>query len=328
MPRYRNALPQLSGGLFLTDAGLETDLIFNHGIEIREFAAHTLLSDPRGREAMGDYFRSFLSLAREQRTGFILDSQTWKTHLHWSEDLGEGEEELRAGNRESIALIAALRDEFSTNEGPIVLAAIVGPRGDGYHPEVEMLADESEAYHAQQLSWLVDTEIDMVTATTYNQASEAIGFVRAARAAGLPVVVSFTVETDGALPTGQRLGEAIEEVDAATDRAPAYFGVNCAHPDHFFHALEANAAWARRLRSIRCNASRKSHAELDESEALDDGNPQELAAQYAALRTRMPWLNIFGGCCGSDLRHVKAVARAVATNGAAAAARNGHPSGG
>ena len=106
MANYRNALPQLSGELFLTDAGLETDLIFNHGIEIREFAAHTLLPDTAGREALASYFRGFLSLARETGAGFILDSQTWKAHTHWAEDLGASENELRAANSEAIAFIA------------------------------------------------------------------------------------------------------------------------------------------------------------------------------------------------------------------------------
>jgi len=277
MARYRNALPQLSGGLFLSDAGLETDLIFNHGIEIPEFAAHTLLAGGSDRKAMADYFRTFLALAREHGTGFVLDSQTWKAHMHWADDLGASEDDLRAVNEDSIAFISGLRDEFSGNTGPIVLCGIIGPRGDGYAPDAEVEADEAERYHARQIGWLAETDVDMVSATTFNQASEAVGFVRATRAAGLPVVVSFTVETGGALPSGQPLAEAIEQVDAATESAAAYFGVNCAHPDHFFHLLE-DAPWARRLRKIRCNASRRSHAELDACETLDDGNPTELAS--------------------------------------------------
>lgn len=311
MANYRNALPQLSGELFLTDAGLETDLIFNHGIEIREFAAHTLLPDAAGREALASYFRGFLSLAREMETGFILDSQTWKAHTHWAEDLGASEDELRAANSEAIAFIAQLRDAFSTNAKPIVLNGVIGPRGDAYAPEVEVAVHEAEQYHAKQLDWLAETDIDMVTALTFTQSDEAIGFVRAARRAGLPVVVSFTVETDGNLPTGQPLKEAIGAVDEATNSSAAYFMVNCAHPDHFSHVLE-DADWARRIRGIRCNASRKSHAELDESETLDAGDPVELGGQYKTIKTKMPWLNIVGGCCGSDLRHVTQIARALA----------------
>jgi homocysteine S-methyltransferase len=277
MSRYRNNLPQLSGELYLTDAGVETDLIFNHGIEIREFASHTLLPDVVGREALANYFRGFLALANEYDAGCILDSQTWKAHMHWANDLGEDEEFLQKANEESIRFIKGLRDEFSDNEKPVVLNAAIGPQGDAYAPEAEVAAEQAEDYHSKQLGWL-----------------------------------SFTVETDGKLPTGQPLGEAIQAVDEATDNAAAYFMVNCAHPDHFFHVL-INSEWAHRIHGIRCNASRLSHAELDESEVLDHGDPVELAEQYRSLAGRMPWLNVFGGCCGSDLRHVTQIAAAVAS---------------
>jgi len=310
MSLYREHLPQLSGGLFLADAGIETDLIFNHGIEISEFAAHTLLPDARGRRAMADYFRGFLSLARDSGAGFILDSQTWKAHPHWADALGATVEELRLANRESIDFIAGLRDEFAGDGMPIVLAGIVGPRGDAYAPEATVAAREAEEYHATQVDWLAETAADFIAGTTFSQSDEATGLVRAARAAGMPVVISFTVETDGRLPTGQPLGDAIRAVDDATGSAAAYFGVNCAHPDHFFHVLE-DADWARRIRSLRCNASRRSHAELDASDTLDAGNPTELGSQYEAILRRMPWVNIVGGCCGTDLRHVTEIARAA-----------------
>jgi len=310
MSTYRNELPQLSGDLFLADAGLETDLIFNHGIEIREFASHTLLPDPRGRQAIANYYRGFLSLADEYDAGFVLDSQTWKAHPHWAEDLAETEQELRQANMDSVAFISKLRDEFSGNSKPIVLSGTIGPLGDAYAPEAEVAAEEAERYHSKQIGWLAETEVDMVTAFTLTQSDEAIGIVRAAQSVGLPVVISFTVETDGALPTGQPLNEAIDAVDDATGAAAAYYMVNCAHPDHFFDVL-SDSAWARRIRGLRCNASRLSHAELDECEVLDDGDPEELARQYKAIVSTMPWLNVFGGCCGSDLRHVSQIARAV-----------------
>lgn len=311
MARYRNRLPQFSGDLFLTDAGLETDIIFNRGVDIPEFAAHGLLANPEGRETLADYLRGFLSLAGRTGTGFILDSQTWKAHMHWAKDLGASEEDLRAANHDAVAFIAGLREEFSANTKPIVLNGLVGPRGDAYAPEEAIAVQEAEEYHAKQIGWFAETEVDMVSALTFTQADEAIGIIRAAKSAGLPIVVSFTVETDGKLPTGQPLSSAVDAVDAATDGAAAYFMVNCAHPDHFFHLL-GDEGWARRIRGIRCNASRMSHAELDQCEVLDDGNPEELGDQYRAISEKMPWLNVFGGCCGSDLRHVTRIAQALA----------------
>ena len=310
MSTYRSGLPQLNGGLFLTDAGLETDLIFNKGIEIREFAAHTLLSDGAGRDAVGNYLRGFLSLAAGLGVGFVLDSQTWKAHMHWADALHATESELCQANTNSVDFIAGLRAEFTANACPVVLNGLIGPRGDAYSPEAAVAADEAEAYHAMQLGWLARTDVDMVTAMTFTQSTEAIGAVRAATALALPIVVSFTVETDGSLPTGEPIGHAIESVDEATGAATAYFMINCAHPDHFSTAL-GDFAWCRRIRGIRCNASRKSHAQLDESEVLDDGDIHELAGQYGNLHKAMPWINVFGGCCGTDLRHVTEIAHTV-----------------
>lgn len=313
MTNFRARLPQTEGELFLTDAGLETDLIFNQGVEIREFAAHTLLTESAGRHFLAQYFRGFLSLADQHGTGFVLDSPTWKAHSHWSEALASSERELADINRDAISFIADLRDEFAGNRGPVVLNGVIGPRGDAYAPELSIRANESEDYHAQQIGWLAETEVEMVTALTFTQASEAVGIVRAANKAGLPIVVSFTVETDGTLPTGQELGEAVLEVDAATNHGAAYFMINCAHPDHFRDALH-DAEWLRRIKGIRCNASRCSHTELDEAETLDAGDPHELGQLYRALHRKMPWVNVLGGCCGSDLRHVKEIIAAVAEN--------------
>ncbi len=314
MPQYRSGLPQLSGDIFLTDAGVETDLIFNHGIEIRKFAAHTLLPTPEGRAALARYFEGFLRLAKEMDTGFILDSVTWKAHAHWASSLHASRAELRAANEDSLRFIADLRERFGGNAKPIVLNAVMGPRGDAYRPEAEIAMEAAEEYFTEQLGWIAATEADMVTALTFNQAGEAAGLARAARAAGLPAVVSFTVETNGALPTGQMLSDAIKQVDDATEGYPSYFMINCAHPDHFAGVLQ-DAPWARRIRGVRANASRRSHAELDSAPELDPGDPHELAGQYRELADLMPWLNVFGGCCGSDVRHVTEIARALCRNG-------------
>lgn len=309
MALYRSQLPQLGGGVFLADAGMETDIIFNRGVDIREFASHTLIPDPVGRAALTDYLRGFIELAAEADLGLILDAPTWKAHTHWSEDLGEDAAFLKSANEDAVRLVADLRERVGNNR-PIIVNAPIGPRGDAYRPEEVISAEDAEAYYAEQIGWLVPTDADMATALTFTQSSEATGFCRAAAAQGMPAVVSFTVETDGRLPDGQSLAEAIEAVDDGTDGYPAYFMINCAHPDHFADAL-SEGEWRKRIRGIRANASRMSHAELDEAPELDPGDPHELAAQYAQLHDRMPWLNIFGGCCGSDLRHVTEIARAV-----------------
>jgi len=126
----------------------------------------------------------------------------------------------------------------------------------------------------------------------------------------MPVAISFTVETDGRLPTGQELGSAIEEVDQATAGYATYFAINCAHPTHFECVLADTGAWVERVRGLRANASRKSHAELNESPELDMGSPIELGSDYARIAQSLKRLNVMGGCCGTDHRHVERIAEA------------------
>jgi S-methylmethionine-dependent homocysteine/selenocysteine methylase len=175
-----------------------------------------------------------------------------------------------------------------------------------------MSEGDAEAYHRDQIDVFADTAADMVTAITMTYAAEAVGVARAAEQAGMPVAISFTVETDGRLPTGQALREAIEQVDVATSGYPAYYMINCAHPTHFEGALAAEERWTQRVRGLRANASTKSHAELNESPTLDVGNPTELGRQHARLKARLPQLNVMGGCCGTDERHVEQIAAACA----------------
>jgi homocysteine S-methyltransferase len=300
-------LPQLSGDrLFITDGGLETTLIFHLGLELPDFAAFDLLRDETGADALRRYYEPYLEIAREHGAGIVLDSATWRANRDWGERLGYSPEELAEANRRAVALIEELR--ASAPDVPAVLDGVVGPRGDGYVVGETMTAYEAEAYHAEQIGTFGSTAADMVSAITMTYVDEAIGIARAAQAAGLPAAISFTVETDGRLPSGQPLGEAIEQVDAETDSAPAYFMVNCAHPTHFEGVLEGT--WLARVGGLRANASRMSHEELDASEELDEGDPDDLAAEYRALRERLPNVAVLGGCCGTDDRHVAAIAAA------------------
>lgn len=318
--RYRHHLPQLDGGLFLTDGGLETTLIFHDGFELPMFAAFKLVESARGRAALARYFDRYVPLALGHGAGFILESPTWRASPDWAARMGIGRDQLAAMNRELIALMAEIRSRYATQASPIVISGCVGPRGDGYDAGRTMRAEEAEAYHGWQVRILADTAVDLVSAITMTNVPEAIGIARAARAAGLPSVISFTLETDGRLPAGDELGAAIEAVDAATGAAPAYYMINCAHPTHFAHVLDADAAWTRRLLGLRANASRKSHAELDNATELDSGDPDELGHAYAEMRRRLPQLRVLGGCCGTDHRHVAAIGAACALGAAKAAA--------
>jgi S-methylmethionine-dependent homocysteine/selenocysteine methylase len=301
---YRDALPQLEGDLFLTDGGIETTLIFHRGIDLPEFAAFDLLKDDQGTEELRRYFEPFLELAAENGAGFVLESPTWRSSSRWGEQIGYSAQELDAMNRKAIGLMAELRDRYADRVSPIVISGCIGPQDDGYSPEQLLTADQAAEYHSAQIATFAETEADMVSAITMTYVEEAIGVTSAARSAGLPVAISFTVETDGTLPSGESLGEAIKQTDEATDDGPAYYMINCAHPTHFESVLAPEEDWVRRIRGLRANASTKSHAELDEATELDAGDPADLGARYASLRHQLPELNVLGGCCGTDDRHV------------------------
>ncbi len=309
--RHRDHLPQLDGGVFLTDAGLETELVFHDGIDLPLFAAFTLLDDDAGTERLRRYYRQFAGLARDRGVGCVLESPTWRASPRWAREIGYSDEQLGALNRKAIALMDEVRAEHETPETPMVVSGCIGPQDDGYSPETKLTADEAQAYHATQIGTYAGTAADMVTAITMTYADEALGIARAAQEAGIPVAISFTLETDGRLPSGQPLGEAIAQVDDALADAVAYYMINCAHPTHFEAVVAGDEPWVGRIRGLRANASTRSHAELDEATELDEGDPGDLAVRHAALRAKLPSLNVFGGCCGTDHRHVAAICDAV-----------------
>lgn len=309
MPHRTHALPQLEGRPFLTDGGLETTLVFRDGWDLPLFAAFRLLTSATGRAALAGYFQEYLDLAQRHGAGIVLESPTWRANPDWGWRLGHTLDQLAQANRDALALLAEVSAPFVTAGGTRVLSGCIGPRGDGYVADRTMPVAEAQAYHAWQIGVLADTEADMVCAMTMTSAEEASGVALAAQAADMPAAISFTTETDGCLPSGQPLGEAITQVDALSGAYPAYYMVNCAHPDHFRAALDTDAPWLRRLRGIRANASRMSHAELDAADTLDSGDPDDLAALYAQLCGRLGTLNVLGGCCGTDVRHLHAMAR-------------------
>lgn len=310
MAKYRKDLPQLAGDSFLTDGGIETTLIFHEGQELPHFAAFHLFGTERGTEALRKYFATYSELARSIETGLILESATWRANADWGQQLSYRDSAPAAVNRQAVALLEEIRGEYETPATPIVISGCVGPRGDGYAPDSAMSAEEAEAYHRPQIEIFAGTAADLVTAITMNYAEEAIGVALAAKHAQMPAVISFTVETDGRLPTGHTLEEAINQVDQTTNRYPAYFMINCAHPSHFDQVLSADEPWVQRIRALRANASRMSHAELDSAPELDTGDPVELGREYASLKKgSLKHLNVMGGCCGTDHRHIEEIAK-------------------
>jgi S-methylmethionine-dependent homocysteine/selenocysteine methylase len=297
------ALPQLSGRSMVTDGGLETDLIYHHDIDLPDFAAFPLVDDDRGREALQRYYDAYVDIARRAGAGLQLETPTWRASRDWGDRLGYSTAQLRRVNRDAVAMLVRLRDRAGVE--PLLISGCLGPRGDGYVAGDQIDPDDAAAYHTPQIEAFAEAGADLVTVLTLTGTGEAVGIVRAARSAGMPVAVSFTVERDGRLPDGTPLHVAAATVDA--EAPPDYFMVNCAHPNHIAPALAESGNWRSRIVGLRANASVRSHEELDAATELDEGDPVELARAQDDLRPRLPNVTLVGGCCGTDARHVAAM---------------------
>lgn len=319
MSKYRYRLGALlEDRILMTDGGLETTLIFHQGIELPEAAAFHLLRDDAGTDVLRRYYALYARLAQAHSRGFVLESPTWRANPDWAAKIGYDARALADANRRGIGLMLEIRAASERRGLPFIVSGNMGPRGDGYFPDRRMSAAEAKAYHGAQVETFAGTDADMVSAFTINYPEEAIGVAAAAQANAMPAVISFTVETDGRLPSGDTLADAIRRTDDATSGFPLYYMINCAHPSHFERVLRGGGGWLGRLRGLRANSSRKSHAELDGAAELDTGDPERLGAEYRELQAFLPRLAVVGGCCGTDHRHVDAICRGLAVTAASA----------
>lgn len=293
---------------YLADGGLETFMIFDKGHDLPCFSSAVLLDTEAGRRDLAAYFETYIDIARASGRGFVMDAPTWRSGVAWAEPLGLPVADVLEKNQSAVAFVSKIRDRHESETLPIVINGLVGPAGDAYAPGTLLSEEEASETHAPQIHALGHAGVNMITAMTLTHASEASGIARAAKEIDLPVAIAFTLETDGKLPSGQSLDEAIAQVDAASSSAPIYYMINCAHPDHFRDILDKEASWVSRIGGIRCNASRMSHAELDEAEELDDGNPAELSELSVEIMRQLPNIRVVGGCCGTDHRHVGCMA--------------------
>lgn len=293
---------------YVTDGGLETELIFRGGMDLPLFAAFPMLDHDEGLDRLARYYREYMAIAEGADLGFVAESPTWRANTDWGARLGYDTDDLARVNTGAVTFLRDLMASVPLADTKV--SGCVGPRGDGYRPDMTMSAAEARRYHAPQVAAFAHAGADIVTGTTLTHVGEAAGIAQAARDAGIAAVVSFTVETDGRLPDGTPLGEAIGAVDDATDGYAERFMVNCAHPDHLAPGLESPGAWTDRVGGLRGNASRLSHAELDEATELDSGDPHDFAMSHLPLRDALGNIEVLGGCCGTDARHVGALVSA------------------
>lgn len=298
-----------SGIPILTDSGFETTLIFHHQIDLPHFASFYLLDKPKYDDVINNYYKEHLDIAKQYNLGYILESGTWRANKDWGFKLGYNDSELIRINQLAIKQLKALKDEYSAYLPFILISGQIGPGKDGYTITEVMSEVEAQNYHDLQIRAFKEAGADLASALTMGYIDEALGIVNSAKANNFPIVISFTVETNGNLPSGESLKNAIETIDGLTNSFPLHYMVNCAHPTHFIDQLSDDGDWKSRIKGIRANASCKSHEELDEATELDRGDISDFGKWHTILKEKLPNLTVYGGCCGTDVKHVAEICK-------------------
>jgi S-methylmethionine-dependent homocysteine/selenocysteine methylase len=308
--KYRNDLPQLRGVDLSTSGGMETWLQYAEGFPLRHFCAFEWLRDPKAKARLREFHRSAIEAVQEHGFGMIAEGIHYRASGDWGDLTGYSRQDLAKINAEGVDLYHELAREYDRPDTPVVVGGCIGPRGDAYEQGHQITADEAQEYHAEQMATLKDAGVDLITAATLSFTDEAIGIARAAQGLDVPVVLSFYVAGNGKIMGERSVPETMAEIDAATGGYPKYYMLNCAHPNEFAPALE-NSAGLDRLGGFMPNASAKDKISLCRLGHLEDGDPVELGQQMGDVARRFPHVHVFGGCCGTDARHLGEIAKNV-----------------
>ena len=301
--------PQTKGTVYLTEGGQETEIMYKFGHDLPEFAMFPLLDRPAALAALRAMYKRYLEVAAAARLSVIIGGLDYRASPDWGAKLGYTPEALADAQVRCVDFLREVAEPFRERIPTVLIAGIIGPRGDAYSLNRTVTADEAENYHLQQLSTLARAGVDLVTALTFNSVPEAVGVARAAARAGLPLGISFTLDNSTSrLMSGPSLRKAVEATDRECGMAkPDFYGVNCSHPLEFLPALEPGG-WVERIRMLRPNASSMDKIELCKIGHLEEGDPQELGTLMGELARRYPHIDIWGGCCGTWEKHLAQIA--------------------
>lgn len=267
-----------------------------------------LMDSPDAVSALRDMYRRYLDVAAKYGFAAVLSGFDYRASPDWAEKLGYSPAGLREMQQKCIDFLRDVSHPYASQLPDLAIAGCVGPRGDAYALNRDIKAADAEGYHMTQMTTLKDCGVDLIWAATINNVPEAVGLSRAAAAVGLPVNLSFTLDSSHKLKSGPSLKEAIEATDAeAADARPDSYGINCSHPMEFEPALDPGD-WTRRIRSLRPNAAKMDKVSLCKLGHIEEGDPEELGQQMGDLARRFPDIDIWGGCCGTWDKHFDRIA--------------------
>lgn len=290
--------------IIITDGGLETTLIYKYNIELPYFSCINLLKTDSGRNIIYNCLLNYVNISEKYNVNIIIETPTWRCSKKWSKLLNCENSDIEKINREAVNIVKSIKK----NNKKIIISGNIGPIDDGYVISNKLTIEELKEYHSEQIYILANENVDIISAFTINYVEEAIGITLVCKDINIPLVISFTLNIDGKLPSGMTLEDSIKYIDKYTNYYPMYYMINCAHPKHFISLFkDNNSDWIKRIKGIRSNASDKSHEELNNSKKLDIGNIVELSNYCKNIRKENKHINIFGGCCGTDENHVEEI---------------------
>lgn len=306
----------LSHTVLLTSGGSQTTLMYKHNCQLRAFATYELLFSEQWNGTMRRMVEEYGDVAVKRGVPLLLDTETWRASANWYSTLQTPEEQraqVHALALQQAQEVAQYVRDKSGGRVPVMIHGVVGPRKDAYLHDASLSVQVAREYHSAQVAEMRALGVGLVGAYTLTSSAEGAGFAAAAAAAGMDCMVSFTLDVDGRLPSGEELGEAIAKVGAGEGRAPVCYMVNCVHPRYIREVVERarGEAWVGRIGGVRANASAKSHAELAASDELDEGDAVEWAKEVVGLREVLPGLKVIGGCCGTGAEHCEEIAKLV-----------------
>lgn len=294
-----------NGGNVMINGGLETTLIYKHNLDLPFFSCIDLFKTEETKQIMYDYYLDYVKAAKKYNVPVIIDTPTWRFNKDWAIQSGYNDQQLANRNKEAVDLVRGLKDVYDN----VIISGELGPRYDGYVISEKMTTEEAQQYHSAQVESFSSSNVDIITAATMNYVEEALGVTLAAKSTSTPLVVSFTLSSEGDLPSGMTLKEAIMKVDTISGEYPLHYMINCVHPVYFAELLKKNKdqAWIKRIKGIRPNASSKSHEELDNLGTLDVGDMDELANYCKEIQDSCKHIKLFGGCCGTTVEHIECI---------------------
>ncbi len=303
--------PQRPGVQYLTEGGQETEILYKYGYDLPHFAMLPLLDDGRAMAELHGMYERYLDTAAAHGFGVLMAGMDYRASPDWAELLGYSPATLEDMQLRAIGFLRDVAKPYVDELPAVLIAGIVGPRGDAYTLDQRMSVEQAQDYHSTQIATLARAEVDLVEAMTFNSVPEAVGVARAAADVGLPASIAFTLDSNHRLHSGPSLREAIESVDAACgDARPAFYGINCSHPLEFLPAIEPGS-WFDRVRCLRPNAAMMDKIALCSLGHLESGDPVDLGRRMGAIAKQYPHIDIWGGCCGTWETHLDQIARSV-----------------